>query len=366
LRFTEQPLPLAEYDVGQYTLHLALNDTPFEVTLYVEDTTLPTAEPAHKVILIGEEISPEDFVTDPYDASGIKSITFVDEMDTRPQRDMAVVEIAIEDNHGNIAIINGALTVRVNQDPPTIEGLDTIEVQLGHPIIFLHQGLTILDDFGRDMIEYDRVQVDISGVDQNEVGEYTAIYTVVDFSGLITEETVIVRVINVDPEEVKERVDALLWGSGSQSGIINDRMSQREIVNTIFWWVRRNISYTPTRGVGFSAFEGADIALRTRRGNCYIFYSISEVMLTQAGIENMRIQRIAGTPTTHLWNLVNPDGAGWYHFDSLPLTSELGVNSLMYMFTNTQAERFAQLMAPRHGAPTYYTFNADDYPEIMP
>jgi len=351
VHFTEQPLPLAEYPVGEYILHLALNDAAFEVRLNVTDTTAPTATAVNKTIRIGEEVKPEDFVTDIFDASPIASVTFVDEPNIFAKSDQ-IVEVAIEDEYGNSEVFAAALTIILNQAPPVIEGTQTIESLKGNPIMY-RQGVTAHDDFGREL----DFEVDSSMVDQHEEGKYTVTYKAVDFTGLSTEIEVTVLVINVDPEEVNERVDEIL------ASILTDGMSQVEELKAIHTWVRRNVSYSASMGGPQSVYEGAYRALRDRRGNCYIFYSISDILLTRAGIPNMKIVRIEGTPTRHLWNLVNPDGLGWYHFDSLP--TRFAFTSQMYMFTASDAKRYSRQLTEVHGSPNFFTYDPDLYPEIV-
>jgi len=351
VRFTEEPLPLAEYPVGEFILHLALNDAAFEVRLIVADTTAPTATAVSKTIRIGEEVKPEDFVTDIFDASPIASVTFVDEPNIFAKSDQ-IVEVAIEDEYGNSEVFAAALTIILNETPPVIEGTHTIESLKGNPIMY-RQGVTAYDDFGREL----DFEVDSSMVDQHEEGKYTVTYRAVDFTGLSTEIEVTVLVINVDPEEVNERVDEIL------ASILTDGMTQVEQLKAIHTWVRRNVSYSASMGGPQSVYEGAYRALRDRRGNCYIFFSISDVLLTRAGIPNMKIVRIEGTPTRHLWNLVNPDGLGWYHFDSLP--TRFGFTSQMYMFTASDAKRYSRQLAEVHGSPNFFTYDPDLYPEIV-
>ncbi|MDR2569845.1 MAG: hypothetical protein LBD23_06055, partial [Oscillospiraceae bacterium] len=191
VRFTEEPLPLEEYPVGEFILHLALNDEPFEVLLRVVDTTPPTATAVYHAVIIGEEVFPEDFVEDVFDASPIASISFVNEPDVRARRDQ-VVSIAIEDIHGNVKIIESELFVLLNQMPPAIFGsIETIESEIGTPIVYL-QGITAQDDFGREL----EVYVDDSGVDIHNAGTYTAIYWAVDYTDLRTEIEFTIHVIS--------------------------------------------------------------------------------------------------------------------------------------------------------------------------
>jgi hypothetical protein len=95
------------------------------------------------------------------------------------------------------------------------------------------------------------------------------------------------------------------------------------------------------------------------------FFSISEIMLTRAGIPNEQIDRIPGTPLRHRWNLVNPDDLGWHHFDSFP--SPFGVGRQKAFFTDSQAEEFTHQFATREENPmnNYYTYDPSLYPTIV-
>jgi len=350
VRFVEPPLLLEEYEVGEHILNLTLNDAPFEVLLTVVDTTPPAAEAVAKAIVAGETVIPEDFVKDVFDHSGIFSIEFVNEPNVLSDRDQ-IVEIEIIDNHGNSAIFAGELYVKLNEEPPVIEGTDTILSMVGDPIMYL-PGVTATDDMGRDLT--DNIQVDSSGVDHNNEGIYTVVYYVIDATGLRGEVEQTVHVLAIDIDWVNERVDAEL------ARIIKDDMTQLDKVRVIYRWVKNNLNYSPVRGGPATAYEGAYRALRSRSGNCFSYYSISEVMLTRAGIPNMRIDRIPGQPTNHRWNLVNPDDLGWHHFDTTPTRIEVRTD----FFTASQARAFTKRYESI-GTRNYFTYDPDLYPEIV-
>jgi len=354
VNFTVEPFLLEDYPVGEFTLHLALNGAPFDVKLTVTDNTPPTATAINKTILIGESVIPEDFVAEIFDASPIGSVSFLHEPDVFSLRNQ-IVEIIIEDIYGNSDVFAAALTIQLNMSPPVIEGTGTVISMIGNPIMY-RQGVTAFDDFGREL----EFEVDSSGVDQDVEGIYKVRYWAVDHTGLLTEIEEEVHVLNIDIEYVNAEVDKAL------QSVLRDNMTQLQKVRAIHEWVRRNIQYANVRGGPTTAYEGAYRALRDRRGNCYIFYSISELMLTRAGIENMRIERISGTSTNHRWNLVNPDGLGWHHFDSFPTRLTLGTIPMAF-FTATQAEQFTRQIANFEERPmrNYYTYNPDLYPEIV-
>jgi len=357
IRFVEEPMLLEDYPVGEHILNLTLNGAPFRVLLTVEDTTPPEAVPVSVAIKIGEEVSPEDFVTDITDASDHLplQITYYEAEPDVFGHDQIIL-IKVEDYYGNYSVVHAGLTVQHNKEPPVIEGTGTILVTIGDPILYL-RGVTAHDDLGRDLT--DMIIVDNSSVNQHEAGVYTVLYRVVDFTGLSFEIEETIHMLEIDMEYVNDEVDKAL------EGIINDDMTQLEQVRAIFNWVRSKVSYALNRDRPETSYEGAYRALREHRGNCFVFYSISELMLTRAGIPNMLIERIPGTPTAHRWNLVNPDGLGWHHYDSFP--ARYGAGSQMAFFTNTQAREFTRRMANLEERPmsNYYTFDPDLYPEIV-
>jgi hypothetical protein len=351
IRFIELPLLLEEYDVGEHILFLVLNGAPFEVLLNVADTTPPTAEAATVVLYAGETAEPRQFVENYYDASGIRSIEFVNMPNFLSDRNQ-IVEIEIIDNNGNSSVFMSELVVILNTEEPVIEGTDTIISRVNDPVIYL-RGVTAFDDMGREL----DVQVDSSGVDQFTVGEYIVVYYAVDATGNRTEVRETVFIIDIDIEAVHADVDGVL------EGIINDDMSQLEKVRAIHRWIQTHLEYAPIRGGPPTVYEAAYRALRQRNGNCFNYYALAELMLTRAGIPNMLIERIPGTPTRHRWNLVNPDDLGWHHFDSVPARLGLGIRAAF--FTDSQAREFTRRKLEEHGTRDYYTFNPELYPDIV-
>jgi len=357
IRFVEEPLLLEDYPVGEHIIKLSLNGTRFDVQLTVEDTTAPDAEPVNLAIWIGRKVKPEDFVTNITDASDNLPIT-ISYYEAEPDifgHDQ-IIAVKVEDHYGNYTIVHSGLTVQHNKEPPMIEGTDTILSYVGDPILYMW-GVTARDDFGRDLT--DRVDVDSSDVNRNEIGIYTVRYMVVDFTGFSFEVEETVHILDVDMDFVDEEVKKAL------AGIIKEDMTQLEQVRAIFSWVRSNVSYAITRDRPETSYEGAYRALRERRGNCFVFYSISELMLTHAGIPNMLIERIPGNPTTHRWNLVNPDDLGWHHYDSFPARLNVGIQ--MAFFTDSQAEAFTEQIANfiERPANNYYTYDRSQYPEVV-
>jgi len=357
VRFVEAPRLLEEYEVGEHKLLLTLNGAPFEVLLTVADTMPPSARAVDKFIVAGETVLPADFVEDVYDHSGIRSIEFVEEPNFLSDR-VQIVEVEITDIYGNSAVFRGELTVLLNVIPPIIEGTDSIISTLGTPIIYL-QDVFAFDDMGREL----EVQVDSSRVDQHTVGEYKVIYFAVDATGLRTEVEETVHIFDIDIEWMYERIDEAL--EAIRSDIRKEEVTQLDMVRGIHIWVKRFLEYSGTRSDPTHDYEGAYRALRDRRGNCFTFYSLSAVLLTRAGIENMQIDRIPGTPTRHRWNLVNPDDRGWHHFDTTPLPRELELFTESAFCTASRARELTRRYQDHDGRRDYYSYDHTLYPDIV-
>jgi len=320
--------------------------------IFVMDTTPPTADTIDKTILIGEIAKPEDFVTNIFDDSEIASIEFV-KTPNFESRNEQTVQIKITDEHNNSAVFEAKLVIKINQAPPVIEGAEDIVSTVGNPIMY-RQGVTAHDDFGREL----ELQVDSSEVNQHEVGQYSIRYRATDLTGNPVEIEKVVYIININIDDVHNEADKIL------TEILSDGMSQLEKVRAIHTWVRVNIGYaTVIGGPADTVYEDAYRAIRDRQGDCFIFYAIGDVLLTRAGIENMPINRIPGTPTRHRWSLVNPDNLGWHHFDTTPTT--LGLGSETAFFTSTQAKEFTRRFVEFNGTQDFYTFNAELYPAIV-
>jgi len=355
IRFVEDPLPLNEYPVGEFPLRLAVNDEPFEVTLKVSDTTPPTAVAVPFTTIIGEEVHPDDFIDDVFDASPINSITFDEAPDVMSVMNLIQpVRIAIEDIYGNIGYVFSELTIEINREPPVIEGtVDTIESEVGTPVDY-PLVMTAFDDFGREL----DVMIDDSNVDTETEGTYKVIYWAEDLTGLHSAVEVTVHIIAAAPEYIMQRADEIL------NSIIRDGMTQVQKVLAINNWIRWTLSPAEMTAVSESTTANAFTAIRDRKGDYIIFSAISELLLTRAGIPNMPIDRVSDAVASHRWNLVNPDGRGWYHFDAFPTGLGYG-GDRMSMFTTSDADIYAERIETRSGIKDYYKFNAELYPEIV-
>jgi len=302
---------------------------------------------------LGDVVTIDDFLEDVSDRSVIASAVFINEPDSFTIGAQAV-EIALEDSYGNRETVYATFTVLNNDIPPTIEGARPIDAMKSGNIVY-RQGVSAFDAFGRPL----EFEVDSSDVNLDELGEYRITYSTSDIYGLSTEVEVSVFIVDIDPEWVNERVDRVF------EEIFTGEMTQVEEARAIFTWIKANITFMPMASAPQSAYEGAYRAFQDRRGGCTIFSALSDVMLNRAGIPTLRIERVSEAPTRHRWNLINPDGLGWYHFDAFPIRLG-GPRDELYLFTASHAANFTRQMgAVENGVAMYYVYDETLYPDIV-
>ncbi len=113
-----------------------------------------------------------------------------------------------------------------------------------------------------------------------------------------------------DPEmkaQVNEMAEQIL------AKITSTSMNKTQKARAIYSWVRSNMRYVNHSEKG-NWVKSAYTGFRTKRGDCYTYYSVSKALLDKAGIANLEVIRTDGH---HWWSLVDC-GNGWYHFDTTP------------------------------------------------
>jgi hypothetical protein len=259
------------------------------------------------------------------------------------------VYIIIEDSHFNKTEYTAVLTIINDTTPPVIHGVRNRSIIIGDSISY-REGVTVTDDYDPNP----QLIIDSSGVNLNQAGVYTVIYSATDISGNRSEARSTVTVRGIDMDLVNELADGIL------SRIINNSMSQRQKARAIYNWVDARVSYTtrnPTRNLA----QGAYNAFTRGSGDCYTYMAASRVLLTRAGISNQTAKRYGGE-TDHYWNLVNT-GDGWHHFDVCPTPGNLVTINQRFMFTETQAEQYTQTLISRRA--NYYVYEKTGSPEVV-
>lgn len=331
---------------ADYKLELELEGQSFECTLRVRDTLAPLAKLAEGEFWITDEITPLSLFESVEDATEV-SASFAEEYDFSRAGEYEV-EVLLEDSAGNLSEIE--TTVQVIQDltGPVISGAEDITIFLNNPISY-RNGVTVSDNRDESL----EFVVDSSAVNQYVAGRYPVIYSATDSAGNTTSITRYVLVLDADAETVYARADEVL------DSICTPDMTQYEKAEAIHRWIRYNVRYVGS-SVKSSVEQGAYDGLFTGKGDCFTFYSTSEVLLTRAGIENQRIERTQNSSSEHYWNLVNV-GDGWYHFDTCPNTN----GGTVFMYTDTQVEQVTRSIAAEGRKPDFYIYDKENYPEVV-
>lgn len=152
------------------------------------------------------------------------------------------------------------------------------------------------------------VKADTSAVNWKRSGVYPVTYIAKDKSGNTAKATARVQVRTVS--SLDQMADSIL------ASIIHPSWSDKAKAEAIYRYVRRNYSYVDSND--HASWENSALyGLRYKSGNCFVFYSVSRLLLTRAGIPNIEVKRSAGSIHGHWWNYVYVQG-GWYHFDTTP------------------------------------------------
>lgn len=330
--------------VADYDIVLSVDGEKFSSVLSVIDTTPPVAEIQDLTgyLLAGREA--EDFIVSVDDATAVTA-AFVSEPDLeRPGAQE--LELLLTDEGGNRALFPVTLTLIEDTEPPKIAGIRDLTLLVGESLAY-RKGLRVTDNSPGDV----RLEIDSSGVNLNQEGTYKAIYTATDLAGNTATASIKVEVLPWEhsEDELNELADEVL------DSILTEGMSQEEIVNAIYDYISKKISYVDHSVKGnwsVSAYQG----LTNFRGDCFVFASTSKLLLTRAGIENMDIGK-SDWHSTHYWNLIDI-GDGWYHFDASPRTDG---HPRIVLWTDEQLSEFCQSHLRYRNA---YNYDKSQYPEI--
>lgn len=226
---------------------------------------------------------------------------------------------------------------------PSIEGVHDINVFLGDGISY-KDGITVVDNYDTNP----ELRVDNSTVNVSSEGVYYVTYYASDEAGNTSMKTCAVTIESkLYP---KEQVDA--YAKEIVAQIITDDMSDEQKLNSIYSWIRDNISYinySEKNGWRQAAYEGMVL----RQGDCYVFASTAKELLTVCGIKNMDIQKIPGK-TMHYWNLVDI-GSGWYHYDTCPRA-----DGASFCYVSDE-----ELMSYSNSHDNSHEYKREEYPEIQ-
>lgn len=250
--------------------------------------------------------------------------------------------------------------------PPVISGIKDLTVAVGESLSY-RTGVTVTDNVDETV----RLQVDSSGVNLSEPGEYQALYWAEDTAGNRAEVPVTVTVVaavTVDDADTGATEDVVESGNVeiTQDGvneladeilaeITTPGMSQREKALAIYNYVHNHIKYVGTSDKS-SWLVGAYVGFTRGSGDCYNYFACSKALLTRAGIPNVDLTRVGGN-SRHYWQLVDV-GSGYYHFDACPHPNSYP----LYSFLLTEEEVKAYTRQCSSIRKNYYVYDYDSCP----
>lgn len=259
--------------------------------------------------------------------------------------------------------VEATLVVRpADREPPVITGAQDLTVVAGGSLSY-RSGVTAKDNVDPSVT----LQVDASQVNLTVPGRYPVIYSAVDSRG--NEATVSITVTVTEPEEAD--LEQVLQQAGSTAlsdvtsedvyaladrilaSIINADMSQREKARAIFDYVHSAIRYVGTSEKN-NWLMGAYVGLTQGRGDCFNYFAASKLLLTQAGIPNIDLERVGGN-TDHYWQLVNV-GDGYYHFDTCPHPNSYPLTC--FLLTEAEVRAYTEQCASVRKNYYVYDYNA--------
>ncbi|HHX55482.1 MAG TPA: DUF5011 domain-containing protein [Clostridiales bacterium] len=330
--------------VGTYPVEIMVEEEVRKSTLNIVDTTPPSATAKDISLVLNNTVEVEEFVDTVEDYSQV-SASFKTEPDFTYVGNQDVI-LLFEDEYQNATEVVAKLTIIADTTPPVIEGVEDQYVFVGDTVSY-RQGVVVTDDIDENV----ELVIDNSQVNIQEAGEYTVTYHATDASGNETSKEALITVRNkienaADEEEVFAIADEIL------DQIIEPSMSVHDKAWSIYTWVCSNVSY-----IGHSDksdyITGAYEGFTKKRGDCYIYFSVTKVLLTRADVPNRDITRVGGR-TKHYWHLVDY-GEGWYHLDTTPQRDYIQA----FMLTDAEVEAYTA-----RSNRNYYTYDKSLYPEV--
>ncbi len=355
VRFRDELL-VASYTLGTHVVEIFVDEMLMQATLIIEDTVAPTATPV-TVFITDAAKAPkaEDFVTDIKDATGV-ICEFKEYYDFNTTSDITVT-VVLTDEAGNSTEVEALATCSVDTEPPVIEGVKDITVEVGGSVSY-KKGVTVTDNSGESI----KVSVDNSRVNLNEPGVYEVSYSATDSAGNSTIVRATVTVTEA-PKATEKDVEAL--AKKIYKKLYEDGMSKWDIAFAIYTWTHDSIKYVDVETTIDDSIQAAYDGFSELKGDCLTYMTVAEALLKQAGIPTKRIERLKyEDEANHYWLLVDI-GDGWYHFDACWRLK----NKPYEPFMRTDAElaeyckeykieyyyRFDKSKYPTRGTVSYYT-----------
>lgn len=233
---------------------------------------------------------------------------------------------------------------------PVFSGLTELNLLLGEDVSY-RRGVNVRDNQAEDVV----FKIDASKVNLKKEGSYQAIYSAEDKAGNKTEEKRRVNVLKAEKSHIKE---VRAYVSETLKELLSEGMTEKERLKQIFDFCNR-LRYVGSSEKN-SVIEAAFLGFKTGTGDCFTYYSMASLLLTEAGFTEEMVEREGGD-SRHYWNLVKTKN-GWYHFDSCPVASADGF--LPFMVSDEELDSFSVAYGKRFpDRKGYYSFNKNRHPE---
>lgn len=337
-----EPLSVPE-KMGTYPAKIKIDDIVYDSNILVVDLTPPKGEPVNRQIWQNDKIEASEFVTNIMDLTSVTA-RFKEQPDFSLVGEQTV-KIILADEADNETELEAKLTVIQDTEAPAIYGVKDNTIYINNPV-----------SFKKDVYVYDNrdgeisVSVDSSQLNQKQVGSYMIIYSATDSSGNTSIKKAIytVKDMKVTMEQLETLADEVL------AKITTPEMTLREKAWEIYEYENKLLTYT---GISdktdwmFEAYNG----LTNKVGDCFTYFSMSELLLNRIGMETMRVERLTKPgEAKHYWHLVNY-GEGWYHFDACIHIPKL----VSFMLTDAEMDAFSARVGKDN---YYYRFDKANYP----
>ena len=328
----------------EINFEITVMDVTVPAKLTIADTVAPTARTVTQDLFATDEI-PEasECVTDIVDRQ-LVSVEYLT-MPDMTRTNTSIVQLQLEDQSGNISLLDVPFHIIKDDTAPVIKGTRNITAFIGDTIMY-REGVTVTDDYDANPI----LTIDNSQVQMKVAGTYPVTYIATDEAGNTSTEEISLT-LKVKPDTYVEVETVYGEAQKILDQIITPDMSDMQKALKIVRWCRYNIHYiskTDTSSWTRAAYDG----LTKRQGTCYSFAMVNRAMFDLVGIENKIIRRYPYKYQRHYWNLIKIDGE-WYHCDSTPRRD---YHSYVFMLTDKELKNFTG------GGYNGYQFDHDKYP----
>lgn len=329
--------------MGTYPAKIQIDDIIYDSNIVVTDLTPPKGDPVDQQIWQNDQIEASKFVTNIKDLTNV-TVRFKEQPDFSLVGQQTV-KIILSDENNNETELEAKLTVIQDTEPPEIYGVKDNTIYINTPVSF-KKGVYVYDNRDGEI----PVQVDTSNVNQKVEGQYKVIYTATDSSGNTSRKEAIytVKQERVTMEQLEELADEIL------AKITTPDMDLREKAWEIYKYVNKHLTYTGYSDKTDWMYEAYN-GIVNGVGDCFTYFSMSELLLNRIGMQTMRVERLTKPgEARHYWHLVN-FGEGWYHFDACIHIPKL----VSFMLTDAEMDAFSARVGKDN---YYYRFDKSNYP----